>query len=328
MQLLEQNLAIEPDIQIFLRLAMSAVVRLGGNAYAASLSLVEASRRLRQAGAGTGYPLPVSLQLGTNGLYLQAEGLPTLLVVELPHLPEEHQVEEVRRELKQATEITDPSLLLRRNAEMTRYIDETRARTERELELLQEALASRQQALLESLRKAETDPLTGLYNRRAFDERFGTAFRRTQRQKNEYISLVLLDLDHFKQVNDMHGHQYGDAYLNRMAEAMLSVIRRDVDLAFRLGGDEFALLIMAEGEIACERARQILHAMDGRVSIGIASMQGGDLDMTLEAFFELADKALYQAKRYGRGRVVMMNCAFGKDKGCQMQICPKKSSSA
>lgn len=299
---------------------------LGGNAFAASLALLDATQRLRAA--GTGYPLPVSLQVLAGGLHLQADGGLDLRLVKFNTPPEPRRIEALQRQLQQSTEIVDPALLLRRNAKMARYLDETRVRTERELEAMQATLAARQQELHETLRQAETDPLTGLFNRRAFDDRLENTFRRAMRQRDENLSLVLLDLDFFKQINDENGHQYGDAYLNKMAQAMIAVIRQDVDAAFRLGGDEFALLIAADGHVACEKSRRLLADMNGRVSIGITYIHDGTpANLTREDFFRLADEALYQAKRAGRGRVVLEPCCARGASGC-VRDCERKAVAA
>jgi len=125
--------------------------------------------------------------------------------------------------------------------------------------------------------------------------------RRALRQ-DEPLTLLLLDLDHFKEINDRHGHQYGDAYLKRMAEAMRSAVRDDVDQCCRIGGDEFAILLYAGEGVAERVARRVLEAMDGRVSIGIAGLREGDTEERLVA---RADAALYEAKRRGRGQAVV-----------------------
>lgn len=325
MELFKQNLAIEPDVQHFIRLSLSAIGELGGNPFSASLALVEVARRLRGAGAGSGYPLPVVLEVDGLDVRIRCETGHNITLAKLREDPNPRKVEQLSRKLQKSTEVTDPAFLLRRNQEMARYLDETRARTERELAELQASLDARQRELHETLRQAETDPLTGLCNRRAFDMRIEMAFRRVMRQHDEPLSLLLFDLDHFKEVNDHYGHQYGDAYLNKMAQAMLSVIRQDVDGAFRFGGDEFAMLLMADNATACDKARQVLRGMAGKVSVGIASI---DLDtpdgLALEEFIHQADEALYQAKRAGRGRVI---CCPQNHLGC-ISECVIKATTA
>lgn len=323
-ELLKQNLAIEPDLQNFVGFVLSAVKILGGNPFVASLSTLELIRQLREAGAATGYPLPARLVLIHNRLLAQWEDTAggegrEVRIADLDRNPVPQVVEQLRQHLQRSTESTDPTILLRRNAEMMRYLDETRTRTEQEIEAMQEALAKRQEELWESARQAETDPLTGLLNRRAFDERFERAVRRTLRQSNERLSLVLLDLDFFKQVNDEYGHQFGDAYLNKMAHSMRSVIRGDVDFAFRIGGDEFAMLLFADDMTTCRKAIQVLSYMENRVSIGIATIsRDSHPNEVPEEFFRRADDALYRAKRAGRGRVVADRCCQDRTDGCSI----------
>lgn len=303
-ELLKHNLAIEPDVQTFTRLALSSVSELGGNSFSASLAMLEATKRLRDAGAGTGLPLPVSLVLDGLHLLIQLEG-DDILLAQLREMPNDDSVKQLVLRLQKSTEVANPEVLLRRNQEMMRHLDETKAQTERELAELQANLNARQQELRESIKQAETDALTGLFNRRAYDYHLQNAFRRSLRQRNEPLSLILFDLDFFKEINDTHGHQYGDAYLNKMAQAMLSVIRQDIDMAFRFGGDEFAMLLLADASTACKKAQMVLSSMNGKVSIGVTSINDNTpASITLEGFVHQADDALYEAKRTGRGRVV------------------------
>lgn len=305
-ELLKVNLAIEPDLQNFIQFILTAASSLGGNAFSATLATLELTRELRTAGAATGYPLPASMKLVESTLLVAwGENGHHLAIATFPEAPAASAVEKLHHHLQQSTAIADPSLLLRRNSEMERFLNETRERTEREIKSMQEALEKRQEELSASLLQAETDPLTGLLNRRAYDDKLSRAFRRVVRQADEPLSLILFDLDYFKQINDEFGHQYGDAYLNKMAHAMRSAIRSDVDLVFRFGGDEFAAILFADKEIAIAKALEVLTAMKGRVSIGIASISVQEpCDGDLEHFIHRADDALYQAKRTGRGRVV------------------------
>lgn len=317
-ELLKHNLAIEPDLQNFLHFIMSAVKALGGNAFSAAAASVSLAGKLRANGAGSGYPLPVILTLdGVRLSVAWGESGDSMVLDTLKTPPLDQVVTALRNELQQSTETIDPSILLKRNAEMARYLDETRKRTEKEIEIMQQTLAQRQAELGESVRRAETDPLTGLYNRRAYDEKLDLAFRRVKRQSGENLSLALLDLDFFKQINDQHGHQFGDAYLNKAAQAMLETIRGDVDMAFRIGGDEFAMLMFANGKVACKRVMEVMKAMNNKISVGIATLSGsaGRFENT-EEFIRCADDALYQAKRSGRGRVVVDSCDRDSFAGC------------
>ncbi|HYO64543.1 MAG TPA: diguanylate cyclase [Archangium sp.] len=160
---------------------------------------------------------------------------------------------------------------------------------------------------------AVTDPLTGLYNRAYFHEALGVEFRRAQRYKHP-MTLVLLDLDHFKQVNDTLGHSAGDEAL-REVSARLRRTARSTDVVARHGGEEFAMILpetdLEHGLIAAERFRA---AVDGATVHGA---RGGSRTLTISAgvgcypahatsmseLIELTDAALYNAKRTGRNRV-------------------------
>ncbi len=154
-------------------------------------------------------------------------------------------------------------------------------------------------------RQASTDGLTGLANRRAFDERLASELARARRYGRS-LSLVLLDLDHFKRVNDGHGHQAGDRVLVRFAH-LLTATAREGELVARIGGEEFAWLMPETDEegaySAAERARTALageaFADLGTltVSAGVRSVQGaGATDEVIRD----ADEALYWAKKSGR----------------------------
>lgn len=161
---------------------------------------------------------------------------------------------------------------------------------------------------------AARDPLTQLRNRRGFEEVFAVEASRFGRYQRP-ISLMVLDLDHFKRVNDQYGHEAGDEVLRRVA-ALLGTCIRDVDTAARMGGEEFVVLLpetsLAAAQEVAERVRSAVSAqpvpwrgtpIPVRVSIGISSCpervaEPGEL-------FGSADAALYRAKEGGRDRVVV-----------------------
>jgi diguanylate cyclase (GGDEF)-like protein len=171
-------------------------------------------------------------------------------------------------------------------------------------------IRSAEDALVEQSRR---DVMTGLSNRRAFDEALATAFAR-MRRLDEPVVLLTLDVDHFKRVNDTHGHAGGDAVLRAVAQTVASTIR-EVDKAFRVGGEEFAVLLagtdVAGAMVVAERLRVAIAAApvevdDGQrvtvtASIGVALADG---TKPSDALLRAADLALYAAKNGGRNRVV------------------------
>jgi two-component system chemotaxis family response regulator WspR len=162
---------------------------------------------------------------------------------------------------------------------------------------------------------AAMDALTGVANRRAFDLTSAREWLRAARD-GAPMSLLLLDIDHFKAFNDFYGHQAGDACLKAVAAAAASVIRRPADMLARYGGEEFAVILPGIGlEGAVEMAEQIRAAIAHRhfphdasalghvtVSIGAACVRPG-VGSAVESLTAQADAALYAAKRYGRNRV-------------------------
>ena len=162
---------------------------------------------------------------------------------------------------------------------------------------------------------ALTDELTGLYNRRYLFAHLNEVLGRMAEGGNE-TALMLFDIDHFKQVNDRHGHPAGDRVLRELAERAVRQVR-SVDLVGRLGGEEFVVVMpetsLSGAVVVAERLRVavadepfILQDNGGKlpitVSVGIA-VTGKTTD-TLESLLKRADEALYAAKNAGRNRVV------------------------
>ncbi|KAB1081926.1 diguanylate cyclase [Methylobacterium soli] len=180
------------------------------------------------------------------------------------------------------------------------------------------AEASSRAANAELAALAATDSLTGLPNRRRYDEVIGREWRRASRSWSP-LSLLVLDTDHFKHYNDHFGHQSGDVVLKALARCLEETLNPLDAIACRIGGEEFGIVLpgasAAEAWSAAERIRravvglQIPHApeMGGivTVSIGVAHVVPGAQD-TPEALFAEADAALYEAKRSGRNRVRMV----------------------
>lgn len=177
------------------------------------------------------------------------------------------------------------------------------ARTIRELEESRRALAE----------QASTDPLTHLRNRRSFYEQGSQHIASAKRYGGE-LSVLLLDIDHFKRVNDLHGHQAGDEVLVRVAE-LLSETVRNGDVVARVGGEEFAILLpetnrLGAGVLA-ERIRAgiekaEINAAGSRIpvtaSLGLATF-GAEQAESIDEFLAIADRRLYLAKNGGRNRI-------------------------
>jgi diguanylate cyclase (GGDEF)-like protein len=183
------------------------------------------------------------------------------------------------------------------------------------IKTLQDQLRRTQQKLAE---QAITDELTGLKNRRAFDERLQEEFRRAQRYTDP-VSLIMLDLDHFKNVNDRYGHQLGDEVLRGAAEQIRGSTR-DPDICARYGGEEFAVILpkthLSGALSVAERIWKQLGAREYAApgpggtpfhvtaSLGLAFYPSKDI-ATPELLLRYADEALYQAKRAGRNTICL-----------------------
>jgi len=175
-----------------------------------------------------------------------------------------------------------------------------------EVHSLVDALEERAAVLEQQRRLAGRDELTGVANRRVFNESLRREVARAQRS-NKPLSLLMLDLDGLKRINDDFGHPLGDAAIQALANAAISAVR-DGDQIFRLGGDEFAVLLPeAEGNEAAivgERIRrrlrdQPLPGLSVEVSFGHAQLQPDALDE--QSLVEQADRALYRNKRARAG---------------------------
>ncbi|MGI8731814.1 MAG: GGDEF domain-containing protein [Pyrinomonadaceae bacterium] len=158
--------------------------------------------------------------------------------------------------------------------------------------------------------QASTDHLTGLSNRRRFERQLEAEVARTARHGRPF-SLVLIDLDQFKQVNDTHGHEAGDQAIKRLAR-VLQEGTRGIDMAARVGGEEFAVILTEtslEGAMeVAERLRLTLKANEmppiGQIGASFGVAECPSQGQTGKDLFASADMALYEAKRQGRDRVV------------------------
>ena len=193
---------------------------------------------------------------------------------------------------------------------------------EKELAILNESLevqvADRTQKLLlaklEAEQQARTDPLTGLRNRRAFFESAKAIHQAAIRFVEPY-SVIMIDIDEFKQVNDSHGHMAGDEVLRALAISVEKV-SRSIDISGRIGGDEFSVVLPktpSEKVIALAKRLSVSFSdlsknlgckdLEATVSIGIAELNAGDSG--IEGALSRADRALYEAKDRGRNQVLI-----------------------
>ena len=182
---------------------------------------------------------------------------------------------------------------------------------------LQDALKNKNHEYEDLLRKFEkmaiTDPVTGLYNRRHFEEVLIKEYERFQRY-NVPFSCLMIDVDYFKTINDTYGHDVGDIVLKEIAQIIQHSIR-GVDTAARYGGDEFVLLLPQQKQEGAEKvALRILEnarthtfeefkKKEGRVTLSVGLFSASDPDLKkIEQVFQTADYALYKAKKAGRNQ--------------------------
>lgn len=193
--------------------------------------------------------------------------------------------------------------------------EELEQRVNERTSALAQVTESLQQANAELARKNHEDGLTGLYNRRFFDGRIREEFSRSKRNPQP-LALVLLDVDHFKQLNDEHGHQVGDEVLRQFAQRLRNTAARTGDAVCRYGGEEFAVILPATDSTAAQQVAQRLlqkisatpfttdvGALTVTVSAGVATLTA-DMQHP-EQLIAAADKALYLAKHQGRNQLVL-----------------------
>lgn len=176
--------------------------------------------------------------------------------------------------------------------------------------------------------RAGHDGLTGLRNRESFDEKFDIAWRVAKREKKP-ISVMMIDIDFFKDFNDLYGHQAGDKCLQQVARVMSPIGRRPLDFVGRYGGEEFVIFLSGSIEqYAVEAAEQVRAQVEAlriphakskaagvvTVSVGLAHLDPGESERSKEGFLQLADEALYRAKERGRNQVLHSQ---GADKNIQ-----------
>ena len=174
------------------------------------------------------------------------------------------------------------------------------------------------QSLNDMEKLAFTDPLTGLYNRRYLsfmDEKFFEQSK-DERERLGHASLIYIDCDKFKQINDTKGHTYGDKLLIGLAQCLNNACRKEQDTAFRMGGDEFAVLLpdttseqaIVVGNRICTMYQRLKFTKGTSLSVGIASVDCNRQDQcnSLHKLIDFADQQAYQAKRSGGNAIRIM----------------------
>jgi diguanylate cyclase len=193
----------------------------------------------------------------------------------------------------------------------TQILESKIAGMSNKIKLLEEHAKDLEETIHKKHMQAITDPLTGLYNRAAYVQALEKAWMHWDQEKIPSTMLVW-DIDHFKMINDRHGHAAGDKVLQSVAKKLETGVRKG-DMLARFGGEEFVMLLvnksLEEGAQLADRIRQLISSTDFTykkqalhvtISCGVASFVGEDTPTSL---FERADKALYTAKHSGRDRV-------------------------
>lgn len=210
-----------------------------------------------------------------------------------------------------------------RDSEEDRALDGTEQLQRLQIKMLrmQEEVKELKQQLHEERMHAMTDTLTGVPNRMAYDKKLNLELS-SYEQNGDPFSLLVVDIDKFKSINDTYGHKAGDAILRDFARILFSVVRKS-DMVARYGGEEFAVILSgANSDDAARIAEKLRSSVEeyvfsynGKVipvtaSFGIHEAQKKE---TAETMFEKADRALYEAKRSGRNRCCMYSQALGAD---------------
>jgi diguanylate cyclase len=218
-------------------------------------------------------------------------------------------------ELDKSPAPNDLASMIKGVLDETKLMMEVNRQLEQRLEVSSSEIARLRQDLDELKREATTDPLTGLANRKLFDVSLREAALTAEEDKN-FLSLLMIDIDFFKQFNDTHGHQLGDQVLKLVSKSLTDCIKGK-DTAARYGGEEFSVVLpetrlkdaVMVGETIRRQvaSRKLTNRRTGAVlgqvtlSVGVAEYEFGE---SLGAFVHRADEALYMAKRKGRNRVM------------------------
>ncbi|MEE8585941.1 MAG: GGDEF domain-containing protein [Acidobacteriota bacterium] len=232
----------------------------------------------------------------------QSDGQVTKRLSRLKEAVQRDSIEELKREVVEAVHTIGEAIELRQERQRSQMLQ------------LGQKLRQMRCELVEARQKMSSDPFTRLYNRSAFDDHL----KRTVDLclfSGQPASLMMLDADHFKKINDEFGHQAGDTVLRQLADCCVRTFPRKSDFVARYGGEEFAVIVSDAGVAVCGKlAKSLVEAVqemrvehEGNqihltVSIGVAELVPGD---SVESWLRRADQALYQAKSEGRNKTVL-----------------------
>lgn len=215
--------------------------------------------------------------------------------------------------VKAATSLQDILAIKEEIVFQTEIIRNKSLSLRKELEEFHEITHNLSQRLEQSEARVLIDPLTNVFNRNAYEVKITQVVREFNRYGDGF-SLVVVDIDHFKNFNDTYGHQVGDQVLISVASTLREAVRT-TDQVYRYGGEEFAiLLVKIDPENAAKLAKKILTSVEKdyfvfkdqklnvTISVGLANLQKDD---TASTWFDRADKAMYEAKKAGRNRMVV-----------------------
>lgn len=231
----------------------------------------------------------------------------------------ETEIGETLEQLKEAVESNSIEGLRSKSREfIDHYIEVQTKKDERRsqrLDSIQKNLSTMKKQLMEANQTMRTDHLTGAYNRKSFDEQLKKYLQMAQFSKNS-VSMIVMDIDFFKKVNDTYGHDIGDFVLKECVRLLKEVFHRETDFVARIGGEEFAILLPDfKAEHAVHKAEELMnkvrkeiflqgpHQIKFTVSMGIAQLEEKDIQsQSWEAWLKRADQALYHSKNTGRNK--------------------------